>query len=76
MIPNFLNLASLTVISVSETEHDYHVGAEASKPPAACASCHNKNIVGFGRRAQFYNDLPIHGKRVGITVQRRRYSVA
>lgn len=73
MIPNFLNIPSLTVLSVGESEHDYHVGVEAARPPAACTSCHSADIVGFGKRAQLYNDLPIHGKRVGITVQRRRY---
>lgn len=72
-VPNFINLPLLTVLSVEETDHDYHVDAESAQAPVACISCQSKDIVGFGKRAQLYNDLPIHGKRVGITVSRRRY---
>ncbi len=72
-IPNFLNLSSLKILSVGETEHDYHVTAESALPPLACTTCRSKDIVGFGKRAQLYNDLPIHGKRVGVTINRKRY---
>lgn len=72
-VPNFLNLSSLTILSVGETEHDYHVTAESASPPPSCTTCRSKDIVGFGKRAQLYNDLPIHGKRVGVTINRKRY---
>lgn len=71
--PDILNLPTLTVLAVQETEHDYHVQAETAQPPISCTKCHSPHIVGFGKRAQFYNDLPMHGKRVGITVTRKRY---
>jgi transposase len=72
-VPNFLNLSTITILSVGETEHDYHVTAESALPPLSCTTCRSKDIVGFGKRAQLYNDLPIHGKRVGITINRKRY---
>ena len=65
-VPNFINLHLLTVLSVEETDHDYHVAAESAQAPVACISCQSKEIVGFGKRAQLYNDLPIHGKRVQL----------
>ena len=47
-VPNFLNLSSLTILSVGETEHDYHVTAKSASPPLSCTTCRSKEIVGFG----------------------------
>lgn len=72
MPANILNLPSYQVISVTDTEHDYHVHASIRQPPAACVYCQSDNIVGFGRREQLVRDLPMHGRRVGIYVDTRR----
>jgi hypothetical protein len=34
MTTNLLNLSGYLVTNVDETEHDYHITAEASNPPA------------------------------------------
>lgn len=72
MPANILNLASYAVLSVDNTDHDYHIKAEIKEAPKRCYECHSTSIVGFGRREQLVKDLPIHGKRVGIYLNTRR----
>lgn len=73
MPANILNLAAYTVTSVTENEHDYHISAEAKQPPTNCPHCRSDNLVGFGRREQMVRDLPMHGRRVGLYVDTRRF---
>lgn len=73
MPANILNLARLTVTQVDESDHDYHIKAHAVTGPEACTACHSKALVGFGRNEQLVKDLPMHGKRVGIYFDTRRF---
>jgi transposase len=73
MPANILNLPSYRVMSVETNDHDYHITAEAVASPKACPHCRSDNLVGFGRREQMIRDLPIHGKRVGLYLDTRRY---
>jgi transposase len=70
---NILNLPSYAISSIEEEDHDYHIWAEATRHPSTCQHCGYHEIVGFGRREQLIRDLPMHGKRVGIYVDTRRY---
>ena len=70
---NILNLAAYTVIGIVENEHDYHIDAESVHPPACCPHCRSANLVGFGRREQMIRDMPMHGRRVGLYIDTRRY---
>ena len=70
---NILNMQGLDVLSINETEHDYHITAETTLRLSKCPHCHSVDTVGFGRREQLIRDLPIHGKRVGIYVDTKRY---
>lgn len=70
---NILNFASLNILSIEESEHDYHITAETTQQANKCPHCHSTEIVGFGKREQLIRDLPIHGKRVGIYVDTKRY---
>jgi transposase len=72
MPANILNLPKFLVISVENTDHDYHIYAETKQAPAKCPHCESTELVGFGRREQMVRDLPMHGKRVGIYVSTRR----
>lgn len=76
MPANILNLPGYTVLRVEETSHDYHVTAEASNPPNVCAACGAETLRGHGRNEQVIRDLPMHGKRVGIYVDTRRWRCA
>lgn len=73
MPANILNLSTYEVTHIDENEHDYHVTAAVKALPIACVHCHSTNIRGFGRREQLIRDLPMHGKRVGVYVDTRRY---
>lgn len=73
MPANILNLSAYTVTGIGENEHDYHVDAEAAQPPACCPHCQACSVVGFGRREQMIRDMPMHGRRVGIYIDTRRF---
>lgn len=73
MPANILNLPRLAVTQVDETDHDYHIKAQSAVDPDACPACHSKTLVGFGRNEQLVKDLPMHGKRVGIYFDTRRF---
>ena len=68
-----LNLPSYRVLQVEDTDGDYHIKAETVSPPARCIHCGSDALVGFGRREQWIRDLPIHGRRVGIAIDTRRF---
>lgn len=72
MPANILNLPNYQVISVEDTEHDYHVYAETKRLPTNCPHCQSSELVGFGRREQLVRDLPAQGRRVGIYINTRR----
>jgi len=73
MPTNILNLPSVVIDRVDEAEHDYHIYAHALKSPSSCSACMGSEVVGFGRNEQLVKDLPIHGKRVGIYFETRRF---
>jgi transposase len=73
MPANILNLPSYTVTALQENEHDYHIDAVAKDRPECCPHCQSDIIVGFGRREQMVKDLPMHGKRVGLYVETKRF---
>lgn len=61
------------MLQVAELEHDYQVHAEVAESPTHCPHCNHSKIVGFGRRDEMILDTPVHGKRTGILLNRRRY---
>ncbi len=73
MNPDLLNLSSYRVLQVEDADGDYQIKAETLSPPGRCVHCGSIDLVGFGRREQWIRDLPIHGKRVGIAVDTRRF---
>ncbi len=73
MPANILNLPSYTVTALQENDHDYHIDAVAKNRPECCPHCQSNNLVGFGRREQMVKDLPMHGKRVGLYVETKRF---
>lgn len=68
-----LHPLNFTILSFSEEEHDYHFHVEA-QDPNVCPICGSMNeLVKFGKKDVSYRDVPIHGKRVTLWLQRRRY---
>lgn len=76
-IPNLLNLPDWTILRTEETEEGaqaYQIMASYAVPATMCSSCLRFGFLQrFGKRQQLYLDLPMHGKRVGIQVERQRY---
>ncbi|WP_434782447.1 ISL3 family transposase [Ferrovum myxofaciens] len=73
MPANILNLRSYTVTAVQENDFDYYVDVESRHEPFGCPHCAHTALDGFGRREQMVKDLPMHGKRVGVYIDTRRY---
>ncbi len=72
-VPNLMNLPGYRIIAVEETDDAYHIAAETPTASTMCPHCHDLAVVGYGRREQWIRDLPMHGKRVGLYVQTRRF---
>lgn len=70
---NILNLTNLKVLEVKEDSDNYRIISEMQANPDKCINCFSFSIVGFGKKKQLYMDLPMHGKRVGIELTRKRY---
>ena len=69
---NVLNLAGWTILDTKETDQGYQFVAVYAIEPL-CVYCHSSDIQRFGKKEQLFLDLPVHGRRVGVQVQRRRY---
>ena len=70
---NVLNLPAYKVLGSTDSEHDYHIKAETAVPVTVCSNCRSREVVGYGRVEVLVHDLPMHGKRVGIYVDARRF---
>jgi len=71
---DLLNLPHFRTLSNKETEYDRQIELETVDSPSACPHCGCvSNLYRYGKREQLFMDLPIHGKRVGLLIHRRRY---
>jgi transposase len=70
---NILNLKDWNVLGFNESEHDYRFTAEYTIHAIGCPKCSSFLLHRFGTKDKLVMDVPIHGKRVGILVQRQRY---
>jgi transposase len=73
MPANILNLSAYRVTKVDETPHDYHISAEPIELTKACPHCKTDRLTSWGSREQLFKDLPMHGKRVGIYIDTKRF---
>jgi len=74
---SFLHLPGWSVTSVKESENDYRVEATYEEGTGFyyCVKCGEMftKMYRHGTRKQLLMDLPVHGKRVGIELTRKRY---
>lgn len=70
---NLLGLADFRVLVAEEHDDDFHIQVELIVPPLQCVHCQHPKLYRHETRPQLFMDLPIRAKRVGISVQRRRY---
>lgn len=71
---DILNLQNLKAINIQENDTDYLITAKEMPTTIACSHC---GVIDeykkFGKKEYVFMDTPIHGKRVGVLVQRQRY---
>ncbi len=70
---NFLNLPSWVILSSKETEDDYDIAARPAASLTTCPYCESTELLKHGTDAQIIRDVPSHGKRVAIHVDRQRF---
>ncbi|WP_214720682.1 ISL3 family transposase [Exiguobacterium sp. s192] len=70
---NHLNLTMYRIKDWQEDESNYNYLVETISSPPACPMGCYPDFYNYGRKKQLYMDTTMHNKRVGITVDRRRY---
>lgn len=70
---NVLNLSGFTVTQWEENPHDYQITVRTLSPHHSCPFCHDTKFEKHGMLTPEFRVLPMHGKRVGLVVQRQRY---
>ena len=69
-----LNLSSISATNFDEDDLDYRIQATINQPDLLrCQHCFSSNLKGHGSKTQLFMDTPIHGKRAGILLKRRRF---
>ena len=71
-MPDFLHLPNLRTLAAQDKGDHYLVEAEGSVVPTACPTCQSP-LYRHGSQRQAYLDTPMHGKRVVIEIDRKRY---
>lgn len=69
---DILNLPNLNAIAVEDREDHYRIQADGVVVPTACPTC-SSALYRHGSQCQSYMDTPMHGKRVLIEIDRKRY---
>jgi transposase len=73
---DILNLPGLEIVKTSEDDLTYYITAKTTVPPKCCQYCgiiRANNLSKYGRRRFMYTDLPIHGRRTVVCIERQRY---
>lgn len=70
---DFLKLPCLQSISCQDNRDHYCVTASGTLEPPVCDSCGQDDFYKHGSQRQAYMDIPMHGKRVLIEIDRRRF---
>lgn len=71
--PDLLHLPHLKAAGLVEHDDHYVVTAVGQAEPTVCPECGSSSLHGHGSQKQAYMDTPMHGKRVIIELDRRRY---
>lgn len=70
---DFINLSYIRTISVDDNDDHYMVAVEGIVLPTICPHCGHDKLHKHGSVNQAYMDTPMHGKRVILTLDRKRY---
>lgn len=70
---DMLNLPHLKVAGVHDQGDHYRIEAAGDVAPATCPNCGHAPLYRHGTQQQVFMDAPMHGKRVLLDIERRRY---
>ena len=72
-----LNLPNFNVLRTMDEGDDICIVVETNHVPTSCPKCRNLfgSFYSHGSRYQFFHDSPIHGKRVCLKIDRKRYKL-
>lgn len=70
---DILRLPHLRAATVEEHWDHYRILADGQGVPTRCPECRGESLSGHGRKKQEFMDVPIHGKRTLIEIERRRF---
>lgn len=70
---SLLNLPGYEILTVHERQHDIYINLKPSRQNTFCRHCRSSSIRKKGVREQFYFDLPIRNKRVGLNIHVQGY---
>jgi len=70
-----LDLGGFTVTSFETVGDDTCVTVETDFEPTICIKCQNLfgRFYAHGTRTQFFHDAPVHGQRVALKIERKRF---
>ncbi len=72
--PNdILNLPHVLAVGVEQLETHYVVSAVGGVEPTACPHCGSEALHRHGTKLQSFMDTPMHGKRVELSFERKRF---
>jgi transposase len=70
---DMLNLLHLKVAGVHDRGDHYRIEAVGDVVPTVCPNCGHSPLYRHGTQQQSFMDTPMHGKRVLLDIERRRY---
>ena len=70
---DILKLNYLQTLDCQDKGNYYHFSASGTLDPGSCDACGQNDFYKHGSQPQTYMDTPMHGKRVLIEIDRRRF---
>lgn len=70
---DFINLNYIKTISFEDNDDYYLVYIQGIVEPTRCPHCRNEKLYKHGTVEQIYMDTPMHGKKVVLKIDRKRY---
>ena len=70
---DILNLPHVRAIGVQQHETHYVISAVGGVEPTACPHCSSETLHRHGTKLQSFMDTPMHGKRVELSFERKRF---
>lgn len=70
---DLLQLRSLRAVEVTDNDDHYLILVDGQGEPSQCPACGSAVLYRHGVQRQRYMDVPMHGKRVLLEIDRRRY---